>query len=276
MLNTWGSRVRLVVLVALALLTLSQPTPQRVQRQTTTHYVFLPMVVRQSPPPKRGVGMPAEHEGCEQPSLVGAVWQYNWGNPLDCPGMDNVPMIWRGSIPASLNSSPYLLLFNEPNNPDQANLTPQEAAVIAAQAAERFPEKKLIVGNTYDGYWSGSQIRTGAQWLSEFLALYSNVAGLGFHCYWQTASQCIAVGQGIVSLAQGREVWCTEFAFWAQDWTEAGPFIDWMESEPMIKRYAWFATRIDGDEPWLNQVPAWMRAPLLDSNNQKTYWGMNY
>ena len=80
-------------------------------------------------------------------------WYYNWGwefapqcGPQPKPG-NFVPMIWGywgeiGDIPAD----PYdtILGFNEPNHEEQANLTPEEAAIGWIALQEKYPDKILV------------------------------------------------------------------------------------------------------------------------------------
>ena len=69
----------------------------------------------------------------------GVGWWYNWhhssGKPADHGGMEFVPMLWnfnfdKATIEASIQThgSQYLLVLNEPNLVDQANLVPSAAA----------------------------------------------------------------------------------------------------------------------------------------------------
>lgn len=260
------------MLVAIAAgVTLSQRTetpkpflPSQVYR------VYLPMIQRQpQPPQKKGVGLPKEHQDCIQVNDLGAYWFYDWSpTPLDCPWGESVPMVWGKSIPSFISgSSPYLLGFNEPDHADQSNLTPQEAAQLWQYIESYYPNKKLI---------SPAPSHLNPEWLREWYALAQpKLAGLALHCYLPTAQECIALTEKYIEWAKEwnvPEVWVTEFAF--EDWAEAQVFIDWMKREPMVKRYAWFAGRVDGDESWA-QGMGW-KAPLFDRDNTLTLFGQNY
>ncbi len=251
-----------------------------------TYTVFLPLVLA-SPIGPQGVGLTYLH--CGDVALTGSHWYYDWSaSPVLC-GLEgtegeSVPMMWGATVPSSVGgSSPYLLVFNEPNNPGQANLSPAQAATLVAQVHAQYPAKRLIVGGTYDGY-SSPPLQTGISWLTEFAALNTTpIAGIHFHCYHWYASECIAVGQQMLTLAAAHnwDVWVTEFAFWtmnersqAATWQEAQGFITWLKSQSRIKRYAWFASRINGDEWWANP-PGW-NSPLVASDGTLTYWGQSY
>lgn len=256
------------VLAVLGALTLSQrqeitkpPVHEQVYR------VYLPMMQRQpQPPQKKGVGIPFDHQDCSQALWY---WHYNWSpTPLDCPWSEGVPMVWGKSIPSFVSgNSKYLLGFNEPDRPDQSNLSPQEAAMLWGYIEAYYPNKKLI---------SPAPSHENPEWLREWHALaHPRLAGLAVHCYLPTAQECMTLVQKYIAWAQEwnvPEIWVTEFAF--QDWTEAAQYIFWMERQPLITHYAWFATRIDGDEKWA-QGMGW-KAPLFDKDNALTLWGERY
>ncbi len=265
------------------------PTP------TPAFRVFLPMVATQSSmpaasPSKRGVGTPSPYQYCDDLIKLHTWWFFDWSiQPPACDGVENVPMIWGRSIPTITGgNSPWLMVWNEPNNPGQANLSPTDAASLFPTIEQRFSNKKLVVGNTYDGYGG---LTPGIQWLTAFINAYTyahgkppRLDGIGIHCYQWTASQCIQTTQQFVQLADrmGAEVWVTEFAFYQGNnqrtvqevGQEMQTYLDYLKSEPRVTRYAWFANRIYGTEPWANP-PGW-NSPLIDSNGVTTPYGAWY
>jgi hypothetical protein len=80
------------------------------------------------------------------------------------------------------------------------------------------------------------------------------------HCYAWDATECISSTQKYIELAKtwkAEGVWVTEFAFWTCGYrtqTQAGEqmrqFVQWMENEPLVMRYAWFTNRMYGTEVW--------------------------
>lgn len=248
--------------------TVSQVIPQPTSELKPVYRMYLPMIQRQ-PIQKKGIGLPKEHQDCSQIGLVNAAWYYDWSpTPLDCWDAESVSMVWGKSIPSFITgTSPYLLGFNEPDRADQSNLTPQEAAQLWGYIESYYPNKKLI---------SPAPSHENPEWLREWYVLAQpQLAGLALHCYLPTAQECIDLVQKYISWAREwdvPEIWVTEFAF--EDWAEAQVFIEWMEREPIVRRYAWFASRIDGDESWAKEM-GW-KAPLLDADDALTLWGEHY
>jgi hypothetical protein len=180
------------------------------------------------------------------------------------------------------------MVWNEPNNPGQANMSPTDAASLFPAIEQRFSNKKLIVGNTYDGYGG---LTPGIEWLTAFVDVYTKangkpprLDGIGMHCYQWTATECIQTTQQFVQLASqvGAEVWVAEFAFYQgynqrtvqEVGQEMQTYLGYLKSEPRVTRYAWFANRIYGTEPWANP-PGW-NSPLIDSSGVTTAYASWY
>ncbi len=280
-------------------LSVASPTDRSAQspllQAAPAYRVFMPMVAmppsaQAAAPSKRGVGTPSPYQYCDDLVKLRTTWFFDWSaHPPSCNGVENVPMIWGRSLPSSAaGNSAWLMVWNEPNNPNQANLSPSEAASLFPTIEQRFSNKKLVVGNTYDGYGG---LTPGIQWLTAFIDAYSKangkpprLDGIGMHCYQWTASECIQTTQPFVQLAGqvGAEVWVTEFAFYQgynqrsaqQVEQEMQTYLGYLKSEPRVTRYAWFANRIYGTEPWANP-PGW-NSPLIDSRGVLTAYGTSY
>jgi hypothetical protein len=114
------------------------------------------------PPPaksaKRGIAFDLATPADLAAVSPGVSWWYNWSPQphRDVPtdfraryGMDFIPMLWNGdfnaaSIESILKANPhiqYLLLLNEPNLTDQANMSPQDAARL-------WPRYESVAANT--------------------------------------------------------------------------------------------------------------------------------
>ncbi len=257
---------------------------EAVSATTSGFQMFLPLVVRPAgtsapaaaPAVKRGVGTPSPYQYCNDLVTLHTTWFFDWSaQPPSCNGDENVPMIWGSSLPSAVGgNSQWLLVWNEPNNPGQANLSPTQAALLYPTIETRFANKKLAVGNTYDGYGG---LTPGIQWLTAFINAYTQANGkpprldaIGMHCYQWTATECIQTTQQIEQLASqmGAEVWVTEFAFYQgydqrtvpQVQQEMQTYLSYLNSEARITHYAWFANRIYGTEPWAN--PAGWNSPF--------------
>lgn len=140
----------------------------------------VPAVIAKSA--KRGIACDLASAADLQALSTGVSWWYNWGGKLGVSGatMDYVPMLWgKGSsvtaMQANLLANPginYLLLMNQPNLTDQANLGPGDAAALWPQyeALAKATGVKLvgpaITWGTLAGY------SDPVVWMDAFIAAY--------------------------------------------------------------------------------------------------------
>jgi len=260
------------------------------RQATEERQLFLPVVAnrRQEPDPKRGLG--THHpEFCEDARVLGASWQYNWRVDLgDCAGIEDVPMVYCWSDVGRIEEGlaqiggdfGWLLGFNEPDIRQQCNLSPVEAARWWPRVEALARGRRMV-----------SPAVVHPEWLRTFRAEYARLYGrpprmdaLAVHCYVNTASGCQALAEEVIGYAREwgvGEVWVTEFSFFTQEGglgkaeQEARSFMEWMEAEPMIGRYAWFPTRLDGSEYWRPNT-FWLDQVLVDWSGSLTTWGELY
>jgi len=229
----------------------------------------------------------------------GVSWWYDWGLrpnaavPADYRtryGIDFQPMLWNGNFDATdvttwLQSHPdvrHLLLLNEPNLTDQANLTPSQAAALwpRYEAVAAATGVKLvgpaITWGTMTGY------ADPVVWLDAFYAAYRSANGnrdpqidyLAFHWY------DYGLGAQLDRLTKyGKPFWVTEFANWhsqadgaqidtvAKQKAQMTEMVATCESRPDVFRYAWFTGR------WSNDVH---HTSLLGANGVLTELGQHY
>ena len=230
-------------------------------RQILTILLFLPLVLTssvsvQTPVTLRGVGATyiEPHGGYSLDvalSAVGAQWWYGWRR---MPGGDGVPMIWgRGDLgkPVSGNQE-WLMFYNEPENGDQANVTPAQAASDWVTFRTSYPGRRYVSPGCYS-----------VEWLQDWLScIVEKPDALAAHCYMQQGYEggCKSHFERFIDLAQQygiSEVWVTEFAYVPIDGEGYGGAIAWMDditawmdAQPMITRYAWFELAYLGSEPW--------------------------
>lgn len=205
----------------------------------------------------------------------GVSWWYRWalkpaaGVPSDYReryGMDFIPMLWNGNfnaaeVEAFLRDNPhikFLLLLNEPNLTDQANMRPQ-------QAAELWPRYEAIAANT-GVQLVGPAMTWGTMpgyadpvvWLDAFYAAYRaandgrdpRIDYLAFHWYdYGLAGQLDRLTK------YGKQFWVTEFANWhsnndgaqidsvAKQKAQMTEMVAVCESRSDVFRYAWFTGR---------------------------------
>lgn len=229
----------------------------------------------------------------------GVSWWYDWGLrpnaavPADYRtryGMDFQPMLWNGNFDAAevttwLRSQPdirHLLLLNEPNLTDQANLTPSQAAALwpRYEAVAAATGVKLVGPAITWGTMSG--YADPVVWLDAFYAAYRSANGnrdpqidyLAFHWY------DYGLGAQLDRLTKyGKPFWVTEFANWhsqpdgaqidtvAKQKAQMTEMVATCESRADVFRYAWFTGR------WSNDVH---HTSLLGENGVLTELGSHY
>lgn len=227
---------------------------------------------------KRGIAYDLADAADYAALAPGVSWWYDWGDSphggtasdlLQRYAMDFVPMLWNGDfndarITQMLLANPqihHLLVVNEPNLTDQANLLPQQAAALwpRFEAISRATGVQIV----------GPQITWGTMpnhadsvvWMDAFYAAYRSDNGgrdplidaLGFHWYdYGLSDQLDRLTK------YGKPFWVTEFANWHNG---AGPHIDTVqaqmdqmtemvavcESRADVHRYAWFTGRWNND-----------------------------
>jgi len=229
----------------------------------------------------------------------GVSWWYAWGLrpnsavPADFRtryAMDFHPMLWNGNFDAIevesyLRAHPdiqYLLLLNEPNLSDQANLTP-------AQAAALWPRYESIANST-GVKLVGPAITWGTMpgfsdpvvWLDAFYGEYRAAHGnrdpkidfLAFHWY------DYGLGAQLDRLRKyGKAFWVTEFANWhsqadgaqidtvAKQKAQMSEMVATCESRGDVFRYAWFTGRWASDPHFTS---------LLGASGELTELGRHY
>ena len=238
---------------------------------------------------KRGVAYDFSAEADLAAVAPGVSWWYDWAltpnialpaGAASRQGMDFVPMIWNGNfvdadVEAQLKANPgihYLLVLNEPNLTDQANMTPAQAAqlwpryeAIAAHTGVKLVGPAMTWG-TLAGY------SDPVVWLDAFYAAYRSANGdrdpqidvLAFHWY------DYGLGDQLDRLSKyGKPFWVTEMANWhaqtdgAQIDTadkqkaQMADMVAVCEGRADVQRYAWFTGRMgSGGDPHFTSLLA--------------------
>jgi len=152
-----------------------------------------------------------------------------------------------------------ILGFNEPNQADQADMTPQEAAAAWLEVMERYPDRTLVSPAT-----AGINI----PWMDEFMAecelLGCRIDYLATHDYSKdrNATKTINRLREYSERYGGLKIWFTEFAV-RNDHDEADTiqFIEdllpLLEHSEFIHKYSWFLSRYyedynDGGSFWID------------------------
>ena len=213
----------------------------------------------------------------------GVSWWYNWYFRSDASmeqanesQMQFVPMLWGYNSESDYEELEswllthedvgHVLVMNEPNLVNQANMTPQQA-VSHWLRYEQFQDEMLanhgrniqLVGpaltwGTMDGY--GDPVT----WLTDFYEAFEASEGrepridvLAFHWYDYGLDEQLTRLEGF-----GKNFWVTEMANWhsAWDWTIDTPekqietmkdMVAICEGRDDVERYAWFMGRWDPD-----------------------------
>ena len=228
--------------------------------------------------PKRGVAYDFAALADLQALATGVSWWYNWatrpnsGLPSSAASqvaMDYLPMLWNASydapsveayIQANANIK-YLLVLNEPNLVDQADMTP-------AQAAAAWPGYEAVAAAT-GAKIVGPAITWGTMvnysdpvvWMDAFIAAYQAANGgrspridyLAFHWYdYGLDAQLDRLTK------YGKPFWVTEMANWhtgdsavidtlAKQEAQMTDMVNTCETRADVFRYAWFTGRQASD-----------------------------
>ena len=228
---------------------------------------------------KRGVAYNFASLADLQAVASGVSWWYNWSSRPDSAlpanaasqvAMDYIPMLWNGSyvaatVEAYIKANPnikYLLVLNEPNLVDQANLSPAQAAAawpgyeaVAAATGAKIVGPAITWG-TLPGY------ADPVVWMDAFIAAYQAANGgrspqidyLAFHWYdYGLAAQLDRL------VKYGKPFWVTEFANWHngdgaaaidtldKQKAQMTDMVGTCESRADVFRYAWFTGRWNSD-----------------------------
>lgn len=273
-------------LVLLLLLLTTSTRIEHLQRVQSIHTYYFPTIGKTSLPPfpapvgsmaKKGVGL--THSAC---ASFGS-WGYDWSsNPPKCT-IETIPMIWGANIPTAVGgNSRWVMGFNEPDLPSQSNISPTDAVVLWEQVEQNFPDKLLVSPAPSDQH---------PEWLVNFRNAYiqknnrpPRLDALAIHCYFFTAVECESLVQKYEGYAQSwgiGQIWVSEFSFMTQNirtqdqaWEQDSIFIQWMDNERLVGRYAFFASRIWETEPWA--FPAGWNTSLLNMDGSLTFWGLHY
>ncbi len=248
---------------------------------------------------KRGIAYDLASAADLSALSTGVSWWYNWSPQPNASvaadyrsryAMDFIPMLWNGNFDAAkveafLLANPhikYLLVMNEPNLSDQANLTPAQAAAVwpsyealAAKTGVKIVGPAITWG-TLSGY------SDPVVWLDAFYAAYRaanaqrepQIDYLAFHWYdYGLAAQLDRLTK------YGKPFWITEFANWhngdgsaqidtvAKQKAQMQEMVAICESRSDVFRYAWFTGRWSNDTHYTS---------LLGADGQLTELGQYY
>jgi hypothetical protein len=251
----------------------------------TPEHVYLPLVSRQEKPSKKCVALSTWLE-IDKILEIGARCTYRyWPSAEDYDGIENAGMVvYYNDWITVTGSAPYFMGYNEPDLGRYGGGAP----VTPAMAAEMWP--RIIAANPGKLAVSPAPSHLHPEWLEQFYAAHVKRWGyppkldaLAAHCYGG-AEFCQRIVSQIIGYADRwnvPEVWVTEFAFtsaWQSQYpagatwqSEAQRFIAWMDAEPRITRYYWWALIYDSHNPeewwcngWYTQLYDWATGELTE------------
>lgn len=244
---------------------------------------------------KRGVAY-GHHSPADLAALSpGVSWWYNWAFVPDQELADGsyrqldveyVPMIWgagsdRTAAATDIPSGARTLLgFNEPNFGSQANLSASDAAALWPELEDIADARGLDLVSPAVNFCGGDCQETDPfAYLEEFLAACRGcrVDALGIHVYVGCHPDGDNHAEWLINHVEtyksrfSQPLWLTEFACDDAD-SEAEQLafledaVEYLENEPRIARYAWFAGRADNVA----------HVDLLGQDGQLTALGQRY
>lgn len=223
---------------------------------------------------KRGVAYGYHSQADLQALSPGVSWWYNWafvpdqaladGSYLDLD-VEYVPMIWGANSDrtAAMQDIPddarTLLGFNEPNFGSQADISATDAAALWPDLEEIADARGLALVSPAVNFCGGDcQDTDPFGYLDDFLAACGGcrVDALAIHIYVGCNPDGENHAEWLINHVEtyksrfSHQLWLTEFACDDAD-SEAEQLgfledaVEYLENEPRIARYAWFAGRAD-------------------------------
>jgi hypothetical protein len=215
----------------------------------------------------------------------GVTWAYNWDshhNGLAAP-VNYVPMLW-GNIPEHTNrwrtnadkmissGSTHLLSFNEPDHPDQSNMSPESAAQAHVEYMNEYAGRARIGSPAITNSNIPGQ---STDWLKNWVNACKG-AGCVYdfcvaHWYSQASTPSFEVKaylDRVHDACEGKPVWLTEFAPSGSD-EEVAAFLkenlQMFDGLGYLERYSYF----------MMSVGSLMQSPNTPSHYGATYFGMS-
>ena len=227
---------------------------------------------------------------CNYANLVNATWTYNWGagKPSNLPaGVEFYPMWWSyyGATQAQdtaaldalvTNGAPVLLMYNEPDNASQSDLT--TAYALQGYTHASIAAKAIGFGNLI----SPACADDGDTWMQEFMAAVKSNGllchAVAIHNYDSSASSFLSYVDGIHN-DYGYNVYVTEFAptdglsptkiTVADCESFMATAVPGLKSRSYVLDYSWYC----GTLPGTNVLQT---AALFNSNGTLTTLGTQY
>jgi len=199
---------------------------------------------------KKGLGLSESRFGAEQLDSLGVSWYYSWGFTTSViTSKQFIPMVFSLNTLPRITSSQIILGFNEPDNASQSNIT------VANALSNWSPLVNNSVRLGSPGT-AGNPLTTGS-WLSQFMASNPKVDFITVHWYKGVNSTLFINDMKAIIAKWNKPIWITEFAPQTISSSTTNPtkytqtqvnafistVVHWMETEPMVERYAFHDSR---------------------------------
>lgn len=195
---------------------------------------------------KKGIGLSESRGfGNTQLDALGVSWYYSWGVDTQATSKTFFPMCFSLNTIPKLYTTPVLLGFNEPDNTSQSDIT----VSTALANWNTLVSKSTRLGSPATAV---NPLTTGS-WLTQFMSANPKVDFVCVHWYKGTDHvKFISDMKAIIALYK-KPIWITEFAPQTVASATASPTkysqaavntfiaktVAWMETEPMVEKYAW-------------------------------------
>jgi hypothetical protein len=194
-------------------------------------------------------------------------WAYNWGVSsagLNLPGVKYIPTMW-GNKPdftdnwnakakaAIAAGSDVIFSFNEPDQPDQSNMSPSQAADMYRQYMNPLAGlgAKLCAPSVTNGVKTASGAPMGLPWLTEFLAQCSDCKIDCINIHWYADASNVQYFKDHLTQAHtvggGLPVYVSEFGAVGSPSPSPSAIntflqavMPWMDSQSWVVGYAYF------------------------------------
>jgi len=196
------------------------------------------------------------------------------------PAVTFIPMIrdkvdfTNGTAVAVPGQYPTILGFNEPNQPDQANMSPLEAAVAWLEVQDKYGDRELV---------SPATGHIDTEWFDQFMAecelLGCRFDYLATHWYGDAKGGYGNAEYTMTKLQEyseryGKKIWFTEFAVAREHDEDAiinyiQELLPLLEHSDFIHKYSWFVSRYyeqydDSGWFWIDPINS-----LLEQNTSR-------
>lgn len=224
---------------------------------------------------KKGIAHWADNYSCNDFKALNVSWWYDWrmdlnyfhkhnicSSSIDSYKNTHVPMVWSYHSNTKINianEAQFILGFNEPNHRNQANLTPQQAAV-AWPDMERNSKGKPLVSPSAAPCGANCNHGDTVNWFNEFFKHCNNcrIDYLATHAYFCNADRTMHFLENLYH-KYGRKIWLTEFA--CANTADPVKTLNYMkhilprlEAADYVFRYSWYMARITGSNPFVNSA----------------------